>query len=272
MKQDAPSALSQRPYFLKRLASSGEVATIDRAIATEAPISIEYNGIAYAVMMASPGNIEDLIIGFSLSEELIHSPEDILTLEITEIPLGWVARATLAPDHFARIAERARMRVSEGSCGLCGLENLEQVMRPLPNIDTAPQISPRALFSALNTLSTQQPLSRATGAVHAAAFCQPDGNIRMVREDIGRHNALDKLIGALARAGTDPRTGFFLLTARCSYELVEKTILARCPLLVTISAPSSLAIDRAAAHGLSLITLARPDAALVAHDPHGLFN
>jgi len=272
MSRGEPSALPQRPYVLKRLAPSGKVATIDRAIAIEAPISIEYNGIAYAVMMASPADIEDFVIGFSLSEELILSPTDILTLEIAEIPLGWVARATLAPEYVERIAERARLRVSEGSCGLCGLDNLEQVMRPLPAIDTAPLGSPQALFAALDALSAHQPLSSATGAAHAAAFCQPDGAIRIAREDIGRHNALDKLIGALARAGIDPRTGFFLLTARCSYELVEKTILARCPLLVTISAPSSLAIDRAAAHGLSLIALARPDAVLVAHDPHGLFG
>ncbi len=272
MKQDEPSALSQRPYALKRLTPSGETTTINRAIAIEAPVSIEYNGIAYAVMMASPGDIEDFVIGFSLSEELIHSPTDILALEIAEIPLGWVARATLAPDLMEHITVRARLRVSEGSCGLCGLENLEQAMRPLPTLDTAPQISPQTLFFALDALYAHQPLSRATGAAHAAAFCQPDGDIRMVREDIGRHNALDKLIGALARAEIDPRTGYFLLTARCSYELVEKTILARCPLLVTISAPSSLAIDRAAAHGLSLITLARPDAALVTHDPHRLFT
>ncbi|MGE4430479.1 MAG: formate dehydrogenase accessory sulfurtransferase FdhD [Sphingobium sp.] len=265
------AASSQRPFPLIRLDREGKARPIERAIAVEAPVSIEYNGIAYAVMMASPSDLEDFILGFSLTEEIITAPADILAIEIAEIPLGWVARITLAPARIERVAERARMRVSEGSCGLCGLENLEQVMRPLPAIATRPALSPGALFAALDALSAHQPLSRMTGAVHAAAFCDAQGAIMQVREDIGRHNALDKLIGALARDGVAPSSGFFLLTARCSYELVEKTILARCPLLVTISAPSSLAIDRAAAHGLTLVALARSDAVLVAHDPHGIF-
>jgi len=272
MSDGGPPPLPQRPAALKRIDRSGTVRRIDRAIAIEAPVSIEYNGIAYAVMMASPDDIEDFVTGFSLSEEVIRSPADILSLEIAEIPLGWVARVILAPECGDTVLDRARMRVSEGSCGLCGLENLEQVMRPLPAIDTVPAVRPEALFRALDRLDRHQPLSRSTGAVHAAAFCSPEGDIVLTREDIGRHNALDKLAGALARGGKDPRTGFFLLTARCSYELVEKTVLARCPLLVTISAPSSLAIDRAAAHGLTLIALARPDAMLAAHDPHALFG
>ena len=271
MSANAPSR-SSLAASLTRIDRTGAAETIERMIAVEVPVSIEYNGIAYAVMMATPADLEDFITGFSLSEEVIGSPADILSVEIAELALGWVARVTLAPERLERVAERARMRVSEGSCGLCGLENLEQVMRPLPAIDTRPAASAPALFAALDALADHQPLSRATGASHAAAFCAPDGAILTTREDIGRHNALDKLTGALARSGRDPRGGFILLTARCSYELVEKTILARCPVLVTISAPSSLAITRAAAHGLTLLTLARPDAMLAAHDPHGLFS
>lgn len=257
---------------LTRIDRAGATERIEREIAVEAPVSIEYNGIAYAVMMATPADLEDFVTGFSLSEEVIRSPADILSMEIAEVPRGWVVRVALVPECTEKVAERARLRVSEGSCGLCGLENLEQVMRPLPAIDARPAATAAALFAALGALDDRQPLSRATGAVHAAAFCSPEGGIGTVREDIGRHNALDKLIGALARAGADPREGFFLLTARCSYELVEKTILARCPLLVTISAPSSLAIERAAAHGLTLIALARPDAMLCANDPYSLFS
>lgn len=259
-------------HALTRLSRQAAAEPIERPIAIETPISIEYSGIAYAVMMASPTDLEDFVTGFSLSEEVIRSPADIVAIEIAEIELGWVARVTLVPERIEKVMDRARMRVSEGSCGLCGLENLEQVMRPLPIIDARPAATTDALFTALDALADHQPLSRATGAVHAAAFCAPDGAIWAAREDIGRHNALDKLTGALARAGQDARGGFFLLTARCSYELVEKTILARCPLLVTISAPSSLAIERAKAHGLTLIALARPDAMLVAHDPHRLFS
>lgn len=261
-----------RILSLTRLSRDGSKQPIDRPVADEVPLSIEYGGIAYAVMMVSPADLEDFVIGFSLSERLIECPADIEALEITEIGLGWVARAALRSDLMERIYERARTRVSEGSCGLCGLENLEQVMRPLPVITTRPRTDAAAIFAALDRLSDHQPLTRATGAAHAAAFCTPDGSIRLVREDIGRHNALDKLVGALARMSIDAADGFLLLTARCSYELVEKAILAGCPMLVTISAPSTLAVGRAAAHGLTLIALARPDAMLVTNDPHGLFT
>tara|TARA_R110000782_G_scaffold78276_6_gene155290 strand:+ start:49693 stop:50508 length:816 start_codon:yes stop_codon:yes gene_type:complete len=263
---------AQRSYSLIRLDADGEAERINRCIAAEAPLSIEYGGIAYAVMMVTPADIEDFVTGFSLSEALIAAPSDIKAMEIAAIEKGWVARVMLAPHLMERIAERARNRVSEGSCGLCGLENLDQVMRPLPMLTTRPAGDAAAIFAALNALSMRQPLTQATGAAHAAAFCDAHGAILAVREDIGRHNALDKLIGALAREEVDPASGFILLTARCSYELVEKTVLARCPMLVTISAPSTLAIERATAHGLTLVALARADAVLVASDPHGLFS
>ena len=145
-------------------------------------------------------------------------------------------------------------------------------MRPLIAIAARPIAAPDALFAALDALPARQPMSAATGAVHGVAFCSSDGAIVMVREDVGRHNALDKLIGALACAGIDPASGFLLLTARCSYELVEKAITAYCPLLVTISAPTTLAADRARARGLTLVALARRDAMLVACDPWGAFQ
>lgn len=256
---------------VKQIARSGAGRSIERPIAAEAPLSIEYGGIAYAVMMVTPADLDDFVIGFSLSERLIASPADILSLEIAQIELGWVARANLRADLMDRIIERARMRVSEGSCGLCGLENLEQVMRPLPALDARPQSDATAIFAALDALSAHQPLTRATGSAHAAAFCDSSGEILAAREDIGRHNALDKLIGALARAQHNAASGFILLTARCSYELVEKAVIAGCPMLVTISAPSTLAIDRADAHGLTLVSLARADSMLAVTDPHELF-
>lgn len=260
-----------RVLALTRLTSDGVTRPIERPVAVEVPLSIEYGGIAYAVMMVSPTDLEDFVTGFSLTEGLIGCPADIEMLDIAEIGLGWIARVALRSGLMERISERARTRVSEGSCGLCGLENLEQVMRPLPPLTDRPKGNAAAIFAALEGLSAHQPLTRATGAAHAAAFCAPDGTILLAREDIGRHNALDKLIGALVRSGANAADGFLLLTARCSYELVEKTILAGCPMLVTISAPSTLAIARAADHGLTLVALARPDAVLVANDPHGLF-
>ncbi len=242
-----------------------------RTLAVEAPIAIEYNGIGYAVMMGTPTDLNDYATGFSLSEGLIADIAEILSVDAIEQDTGWLLRIQIAAHCLVPVIERARQRVTESSCGLCGLDNLAQVLRPLPAITAQIEVSREALFTALAALRDQQPLNAATGAAHGAAFCASDGSIVMAREDVGRHNALDKLIGALARAGLDPATGFFLLTARCSYELVEKAIRARCPLLVTISAPTTLAAERADAHGLTLIALARHDAMLVINDPHGVF-
>jgi FdhD protein len=244
-----------------------DVSAATRTLAIEAPVAIEYNGIGYAVMMATPSDLHDFAVGFSLSERLVTGATDMLDVEAIQQQDGWVLRIMLEPGRVAPVVERARQRVSESSCGLCGLESLEQVMRPLPMLTAKPLVLREALFGALDALRDHQPLSVVTGAVHGAAFCANDGTIRCVREDVGRHNALDKLIGALARADIDPATGFFLSSARCSYELVEKTIIAGCPLLVTISAPTTLAVDRARAHGLTLVALARSDAMLVVSDP-----
>ncbi len=234
-----------------------------RRLAIETPVAIEYNGIGYAVMMATPTDLHDFAVGFSLSERLIAVRTDILDIDVIETPHGWIIRIQLGSDHIAPVVERARQRVTESSCGLCGLESLEQVVRPLPQVMARSVATGRTLFAALNSLDARQPLNAMTGAAHGAAFCLNDGSVQLVREDVGRHNALDKLIGALAVAGLDAASGFFLLTSRCSYELVEKTIIAGCPLLVTISAPTSFAVERAKAHGLRLVCLARRDTMLV---------
>ncbi len=237
---------------------------IERAIIGEAPIAIEFNGVGYAVMMATPCDLEDFAIGFSLSEQLIDHPSQIFAVDTHKAEMGWVLRIQLAQDKAEKVFARARQRVSESSCGLCGMDNLEEVMRPLPQVTAHIDIPDVAIFSALKALRAHQVLNAETGASHAAAFCAPDGAILMTREDVGRHNAFDKLLGALAKAEIKASTGFVLLTARCSFELVQKAILAQCPMLVTISAATDLAINTAAAHGLRLISLARPDAALAA--------
>ena len=235
-----------------------------RPVILEAPIAIEYNGIGYAVMMATPTDLEDYALGFSLSEQLIDDAAQILALDIHEAGQGWIVRVQLPPDRIKKVIDRARQRVSEGSCGLCGMDNLDEVMRPLPPVIARVDVTPDAIFAALDSLRTHQPLNRATGAAHAAAFCNLDGTIIMAREDVGRHNALDKLLGGLARAKIPAAGGFLLLTARCSFELTQKAIIANCPLLVTISAATDLAITLAAQHGLQLVSLARPDGALAA--------
>jgi FdhD protein len=245
---------------------------LHRSVAAEAPVSIEVCGIGYAVMMATPSDLEDYAVGFALSEGLAAHSSDIDEIDVEEIEGGWAVRLWLPATHKDTVIDRARKRVSESSCGLCGMENIEQVLRPLPKLAARIRTSRSAIASALASLRDWQPLGRATGAVHAAAFCDPAGKILCVREDVGRHNALDKLIGALARGGIKPATGFVLLSARCSYELVEKTVRAGCPMLVTISAPTSLAVERAVQAGLTLVTLARADSALVVSDERGMIS
>jgi len=234
-----------------------------RAVPVEAPVSIEFNGIGYAVMMATPADLEDFATGFALAERLVDSAGEIEAIDIHAHPAGWIVRVTLPADRMEAVLERVRMRVSESSCGLCGLDNLEQAARPLPHLPARAPIDQRAIFAALDALPQHQPLNAATGAVHAAAHCEADGAITLAREDVGRHNALDKLIGALARVGRSPADGFLLATSRCSYEIVEKAALAGASTLVTISAPTSLAVERAAHAGLKLIVLARADGALM---------
>lgn len=258
------SGIASISQQFERLVPVGEAAVISRDIAIEAPVAIEINGIGYAVLMATPIALEDLATGFVLSERLADDISDVADVDVHESPVGWIIRLTLSGRTANRVFDRVRHRASESSCGLCGIENLEQAMRPLPSICSAFAGSHQAVFAAMADLGEHQPLNRTTGAVHAAALCDREGGIRLVCEDVGRHNAFDKLIGAMARRTIDWDGGFALLSSRCSYELVEKAALANCPLLATISAPTNLAVARAAKASLPLISLARPDAALLA--------
>lgn len=227
-------------------------------------MALEFNGIGYAVLMATPADLADLVTGFALSDRLVDSAGQILGHDLFDTDKGTIARITLSPDRTPLLLDRVRHRVSESSCGLCGIENLEQALRPLPRVTATSSAPDAAIFRALADLSAHQPLNRSTGAMHAAALCDATGAVRLAREDVGRHNALDKLIGAMARGGLDWDGGFALVSSRCSYEMVEKAALANCPMLVTISAPTGLALERARDAGLRLVALARPDAFLVA--------
>jgi len=246
-----------------RLTPEGGRVPISRDVPVEMPIAIELNGLGYAVMMATPADLIDFAHGFCLSERLIDAPADIVDVGTHPADHGVLLRITLVPERLDRVVERVRHRVSESSCGLCGIENLEQALRPLPQLTGPALADDAAVFRALAALRAHQPLNAATGAVHAAAMCGADGTIRLAREDVGRHNAFDKLTGAMLRAGLGWDGGFALLSARCSYELVEKAVLSGCPMLVTVSAPTSLALERASAAGLKLVALARADAALL---------
>jgi FdhD protein len=253
-----PEAGSTRFSFAVLRPDSAQGETVERQLISEVPVAIEYNGIGYAVMMATPIDLEDFAIGFSLSEQLIDSGAEIPAIDCHRAEKGWIVQRA------EKVYARARQRVSESSCGLCGMDNLDEVMRELPPVTALLDVADSAIFTALSGLRAHQALNATTGASHAAAFCAPDGAIVTVREDVGRHNALDKVIGAIAKSGGTVANGFLLLTARCSFELVQKTILANCPVLVTISAATDLAAMTASQHGLRLISLARPDSALSA--------
>lgn len=237
-----------------------------RAIPVEAPVAIEINGIAYAVMMATPLDIEDFVTGFVLGEGLAEAgeigPVALHAIENGDWGRGFVARVNLPSERLGPIMERARRRLGDSSCGICGIESIEAALRPLPRLPTTSAIAPEAIRRGLEGMRAHQALGRETAATHAAAFCDAEGGVLAVREDVGRHNALDKLVGALARQGVDPASGFIVMTSRCSYELVEKTVRAGCPLLVTISAPTDLAVRRAQAAGLALAVVARDDSML----------
>lgn len=254
-----------------RLMPGGHVEAAARTLAAEVPVSLTYNGIAHVVMMATPRDIEDFAVGFSLAEGIVDSAAEISGVEVREIAPGLLVRVDIPPARQEALIGKRRGLVGQTGCGICGVTELEQAIRAVRVVPPLPSLGAQAVFRALEALSSHQPLNRETGAVHAAAFADSAGNILLAREDVGRHNALDKLVGALAREGRDAASGFAVMTSRCSFELVQKCASAGIPALVTVSAPTDLAVDLARRAGLTLIALARADSALVFNDPSGLF-
>lgn len=232
----------------------------------EAPVALEFNGLSYAVMMATPTELLDFATGFALNEGLAASAAEITDIDAAQVPDGWIVRAQLSGLGIDKLTERVRSRVAELSCGLCGIDNLAEVARALPPVARHVAIEPAAVFSALAALRPLQVLTRQTGAAHAAAWANESGAIGLLREDVGRHNAVDKLVGAMARSGQSLGPGVLISTARCSYEIVEKAVRAGATTLVCVSLPTSLAVERARAAGLSLWALARDDSVLLVND------
>ena len=271
VEKPSPSALASVAVAARRMGADGSTADRHRAVPLEAPVAVSILGIGYAVMMATPADLEDFAYGFARAERLIDGAADVVGVEIREEKRGVLLGIELVPERHDRVLARVRHRAAESSCGLCGIENLEQALRPLPALPPPGRIEAAAIFRALEAIRAHQPLNAETGAVHAAAHCDAAGNVVAAREDVGRHNAFDKLVGHCLRGGRDMGGGFALLTARGSYELVEKAALAGVPMLVTISAPTSLAVERAKESGLTFVALARADSLQVMNDPHGLF-
>jgi len=242
-----------------------------RMLANEVPVALEFDGSPYAVMMLTPADLEDFAVGFALSERIIARSDEIARIDIRYGSRGIGVDVRLEKEYSQllarRLAQRRRAIPGQSGCGICGLTTIEEALPQLTPLAAAPVVTAKALFKALAALPARQALNQQTGAVHAASFCRADGEILAVREDVGRHNAFDKIIGHLAREAIDPASGFALLTSRCSYELVQKSVLARIPILATISAPTELAVSIAREANLSLVALARGDSVLLFNDP-----
>jgi FdhD protein len=237
---------------------SGRLAEGERAIPEETAVAFTYNGSSYAVMMATPQNLEDFALGFSLTERIVSAPDEIESLEIVDESIGIELQMRLREPIATAFQERRRFLAGPTGCGLCGIESLAEAMRPLTAIDDDATFTPQEIEAALAAMPGLQLVNRETRAVHAAAFYR-SGEIVALREDVGRHNALDKLVGALAAKGLNGRGGIGLLTSRLSVELVQKAAVARIPVLAAVSAPTALAVRTAEAAGITLIGVARSD-------------
>ena len=238
-----------------------------RDCAVEVPVNIVYAPVPYAVMMATPQDLEDFALGFSVTEGVIDGPADIRSIEVEEAERGLRLVVTLASDKLQRHLARNRNLAGRTGCGLCGVDDLGA----LP-VARAPNHGPgHVLLSSVRraraALEDRQTLNRITHALHGAAWADHEGELLVVREDVGRHNALDKLIGALLGAGVDPASGFVVITSRCSYEMVEKAAMFGARTLVAVSAPTTFAIERAQANAMTLLALARADGAICFTDP-----
>jgi FdhD protein len=238
----------------------GRVSQGQRQLAEETPVALVYNASTYAIMLATPADLEDFAIGFSLTEGVIGAASEIVSLELVWSDLGVEARMWLDEARAASLAERRRRIAGPTGCGLCGVESLEAALRPLaPAPDTGARLGASQILAAMRALTAAQPLNAITHAVHAAGLVAPDGGLVAAREDVGRHNALDKLIGALARQGLSAGGGAVVLTSRVSVEMVQKTAALGAAFLIAVSAPTALAQRTAEAAGITLVGVTRAD-------------
>ncbi|RYD16323.1 MAG: formate dehydrogenase accessory sulfurtransferase FdhD [Lysobacteraceae bacterium] len=236
----------------------GRVTLEQDCVAEEVPVALVYNDAPHVVMMATPRDLDELALGFSLSEAVVGRVDEVEVLDRRQLLEGIEVRLRIPPARAVALAQRRRNLSGRSGCGLCGVEALEDALRQPAPVAGGPRIDAAILQRALAALARGQPLNAATGATHAAAWAHADGSIELLREDVGRHNALDKLIGALALAGSDLEAGFLVVTSRASSEMVQKAATLRITLLAAISAPTALAIQLAGSSGLTLVGFARP--------------
>jgi FdhD protein len=237
----------------------GRISAGARAIPEETAVALTYNGGTYAVMMATPQDLRDFAVGFSLSEGIVLSAEDIESFEIVELDDGIELRMWLAQSRADRLGERRRHIAGPTGCGLCGIDSIAEAVRPAAIVAQGQSFSSREVMAAIQSIPPLQTINIETRAVHAAAFWTPARGIVALREDVGRHNALDKLAGALAQDKTSASEGIVLLTSRVSVEMVQKTAAIGAPVMVAVSAPTALAVRMADAAGITLAAIARAD-------------
>lgn len=252
-----PAAAATAAATVTRLGPGQAPTTGPDRLAVEAPVALRYNAKSHVVMMATPTDLEDFAFGFSLAEAVVADMAEIEAVATTTAGAGIELAITIPAERARRLTQRQRNLAGRTGCGLCGVGEIEAALRLLPRVAAGTPIGAVAIDRALAELPARQKLNRQTGAVHAAAFATPEGEIRAVREDVGRHNALDKLIGALARARIDPASGFAVITSRCSMEMVQKAATFGIPVLVAVSAPTALAVELAEAAGLTVCAFAR---------------
>jgi len=226
-------------------------------VVDEIPVAIVYNRVPHVVMMATPEHLEDFVLGFSVTEELIRSPTDLLALSIERFSQGIEAQATVSADCEPVITGRARRLAGRTGCGICGADSIAAVLKTVHPVSAATAVPATVVARALDQLREHQRLNRIAGAVHAAGWAALDGAILLAREDVGRHNALDKLIGAALTRGIDPAEGFLVVTSRASFEMVQKATVLGAPILAAISGPTGLAVRLAREAGLTLAGFAR---------------
>jgi formate dehydrogenase accessory protein FdhD len=235
----------------------GKTETALDEVAEEAAVAFSYNGVAHVVMLATPADLEDLATGFTVSEAVVERAEEIRSVEVVSTADALEVRLTIAAGRFSELLTRRRNLAARSGCGLCGSETVEQAIRQPKPVDGGVRVTLGELHAALAGLRDRQPLNARTGSVHAAAWVVPGKGIQLVREDVGRHNALDKVIGALVRAGADFSTGYMIVTSRASYEMVQKSAIVGVPMLAAVSAPTAMAIRLAERSGLTLVGFAR---------------
>lgn len=226
-------------------------------VAEEVPVALIVNGAPHVVMMATPCDLADFALGFVLSEAIVERREEVELLGVTALDNGFEVSLRIPEASHARLADRRRNLVGRSGCGLCGSETIAEAMRPAPHVPAGLPIEAAALHKALHALRQRQPINAVTGATHAAGWADVSGRLLLVREDVGRHNALDKLIGAMSHERLDCARGFAVITSRASYEMVLKAATIGMPLLAAISAPTALAVRMADDAGLTLVGFAR---------------